>query len=291
MEPYSYSVLEDRGILLISGGDARQFLQGLISNDVTLVTGSNTIYAALLTPQGKYLFDFFIAEHADGLLLETERARMADLIKRLSTYKLRADVHLQDISDGWYVVAAWGNSAFSVFSLGSEAGATAAGFSGIAFVDPRLAIAGARILLPKDNSLPKTGRVPTEAYDIHRLALGLPNSSRDLTLDKATLLENGFDELHGIDWNKGCYIGQELTARTKYRGLVKKRLMPVDITGQLPEPGTPILSGNKTVGEIRSGRNHRALALIRLDAINDENQILRAGSAIVIPQKPAWAKF
>ena len=158
-------------------------------------------------------------------------------------------------------------------------------------MDPRLAIAGARILLPIDNSLPKSGRVPIEAYDIHRLALGLPDGSRDLTLEKATLLENGFDELHGIDWNKGCYIGQELTARTKYRGLVKKRLVPVDITGQLPEPGTPILSENKTVGEIRSGRNHRALALIRLDAINEENQILHAGSATVIPIKPAWAKF
>ena len=291
MAPYSYSVLEDRGILLISGDDTRQFLQGLISNDVTLVTENNAIYAALLTPQGKYLFDFFIAEHTDGLLLDTERPRIADLIKRLSIYKLRAKVHLQDISDEWHVVAVWGDSTFSAFSLKSETGATAAIFNGIAFVDPRLAKAGARILLPRENSLPKAGKVPSKAYDTHRLSLGLPDGSRDLVVEKGILLENGFDELHGIDWNKGCFIGQELTARTKYRGLVKKRLVPVDVTGQLPEPGTPILSENKLVGEIRSGRKHRALALIRLDAINEENQILHAGSATVIPQKPVWATF
>ena len=291
MEPYSYSVLKDRGILLISGGDARQFLQGLISNDVTLVTQNNAIYAALLTPQGKYLFDFFIAEHVDGLLLETERPRIPDLIKRLSMYRLRAKVHLLDISHEWRVVAVWGNSAFSTFSLTSETGAAVAVINGIAFVDPRFAKAGARLLLPRDDSLPKTGKVPIEAYDTHRLALGLPDGSRDLVVEKATLLENGFDELHGIDWNKGCYMGQELTARTKYRGLVKKRLMPVNVNGPLPLSGTRIVSGNKSVGEIRSGRNHRALALIRLDAINGENKVLKAGTATIVPQKPAWASY
>ena len=291
MAPYSYSDLDDRGILLISGDDTRQFLQGLISNDVTLVTQNNAIYAALLTPQGKYLFDFFIAEHVDGLLLETERPRISDLIKRLSIYRLRAKVHLQDISHEWRVVAVWGNSAFSTFSLTSESGAAVAVFNGIAFVDPRLAKAGARLLLPRDDNLPKTGKVPIEAYDTHRLALGLPNGSRDLVVEKATLLENGFDELHGIDWNKGCYMGQELTARTKYRGLVKKRLMPVNVNGSLPLPGTRIVSGNKSVGEIRSGRNRRALALIRLDAINGENKVLNAGTATIIPQKPAWASY
>ena len=291
MSDYSYSILENRGILLVSGADKREFLQGLISNNMSLVKKNKAIYAALLTPQGKYLFDFFIAEHDEMLLLETERHRINDLIKRLSIYKLRAKVDLQDISQKWYVVAVWGNSTFNAFSLPSSEGAAMPYHNGICFVDPRLAMAGARILIPKDDPPPPKGRLPYEFYDVHRLNLGLPEGSRDLMLEKAILLENGFDELHGIDWDKGCFIGQELTARTKYRGLVKKRLIPVRVDGILPEPGSKIFADNKLVGEMRSGRNQQALALVRLDSINDENTVLQSGVATIIPEKPKWANF
>ena len=259
--PETYcSKLEDRGVIRITGDDARDFLQGLISNDINNVQPDRTIYAALLTPQGKYLFDFFVAEHNGALLFETERARIPDLIKRLKLYKLRAKADLEDISEDWRVVAVWGENAAETLAIPNDAGSTVPHGQGIAFVDPRLAAAGLRVLLPRGDDLPDFTESTADAYDSHRLALGLPDGSRDLILEKSILLESGFDELHGVDWNKGCYMGQELTARTKYRGLIKKRLVPISIDGPLPEPGTLVTAGDKTVGEVRSGRDRRALA-------------------------------
>ncbi|MCZ6861191.1 MAG: folate-binding protein, partial [Alphaproteobacteria bacterium] len=130
-----------------------------------------------------------------------------------------------------------------------------------------------------------------EDYDDMRLSLGLPDGSRDLIVGKSTLLESGFEELAGVDWDKGCFLGQELTARTRYRGLVKKRLVPVSIEGALPEPGTIIEQDGREAGEMRSGRGKRGLALLRLDAIERENNPLTAGEARLTPQKPDWASF
>jgi tRNA-modifying protein YgfZ len=290
--PETYcSELEDRGVIRITGDDARDFLQGLISNDINNVKPDRTIYAALLTPQGKYLFDFFITEHNDALLFETQQTRIPDLIKRLNLYKLRAKAELEDVSEDWRVAAIWGEGAAETLSLPSDAGSTGSCGQGIAFVDPRLAAAGLRVLLPRGDALPEITESTAKAYDSHRLALGLPDGSRDLVLEKSILLESGFDELHGVDWNKGCYMGQELTARTKYRGLIKKRLVPISIDGPLPEPGTLVTAGDKTVGEVRSGRDKRALALIRLEALENGSTPLHAGDATVTPEKPDWAVF
>jgi len=286
----NYTILQDRGVLRITGDDARDFLQGLISNDIRRVQPDRAIFSALLTPQGKYLFDFFIAERDSVLLLETERARIDTLIKRLTLYKLRAKAELTDVSDDWRVVALWGEGALETLNL-PEAGAAREYGNGIAFADPRLQTAGLRLLLAPGDPLPDGEDAGMDAYDAHRLALGLPDGSRDLTAEKSILLESGFDELHGIDWNKGCYMGQELTARTKYRGLVKKRLVPVSIEGPLPEPGTEIIAEGKSVGEIRSGRDRLALALIRLEALNEPGAQLRAGDASVTPRRPDWAEF
>ena len=291
MSASTYTVLEGRGIIRITGKDARDFLQGVVSNDITNVTERRAIYAALLTPQGKYLFDFFIVEFDGALLLETELARIPELIKRLTMYKLRAKADLVDISNDWRILVAWGEGAAEAFSLAQEPGLAGSKDTGLAFVDPRLAKAGVRFLSPKFDALPEMEQAPLEAYDSHRLALGLPDGSRDLVLEKSILLESGFDELHGVDWNKGCYMGQELTARTKYRGLVKKRLVPVTLDGPLPEPGTLVTTGGKPVGEIRSGRNSRALALIRLEFLEGGGGKLQAGSTTVTPEKPDWASF
>ena len=286
------ATLENRGVLRVSGSDTVTFLQGLISNDVSNVADDRTIYAALLTPQGKFLFDFFLYGQGDAILMETERDRMADLAKKLSMFKLRAQVELQDVSDAWCVTAIWGLEAPTALGLTDAPGTTAAWRSGLVAVDPRLAAAGVRALVPSGSNPDLPGDIATSAdYDIHRLILGLPDGSRDLVLEKAILLESGFDELHGIDWNKGCYMGQELTARTKYRGLVKKRLVPVTIEGALPAAGTPVMLESKKVGEVRSGRNDRALALMRLEHLQHIDATFTADGAAVAPKKPEWAEF
>ena len=224
--------------------------------------------------------------------METERDRMADLIKKLSIYKLRANVALKDVSDAWSVSAIWGPEAPAACGLLDEPGTTAAWRGGLAAIDPRLMAAGVRTLTPADENpdLPGDAALPAD-YDIHRLILGLPDGSRDLVLEKAILLESGFDELNGIDWHKGCYMGQELTARTKYRGLVKKRLVPIAIDGALPPAGTPVMLDDKNVGEVRSGHDDRALALMRLEHLKNPDAVFTADGAAVTPTKPDWAEF
>ncbi len=292
-----YAELPARGVLEVAGEDRVAFLQGLVSNDVNKATGARAIFAALLTAQGRYLFDFFIYAFDGALYLETEGARIDALRRRLDLYKLRSKVTMGDASARFAVAAGFGADACDALDLRSE-GAAKPFAGGIAFADPRLAALGLRFVLPRGTgfaALEQAGfaRVAEAKYDDHRLRLGVADGSRDLPAEKALLLESGFDELNGIDWQKGCYMGQELTARTKYRALVKKRLLPVAIDGALPPPGTPILLGEAEAGEIRSGRDGRALALLRLDAAEQaaEGTPLTAGDARVKPEIPGWVKL
>ena len=299
----SYVTLPSRGILAIDGPDRAAFLQGLVSNDVTQVGPSRAIYAAFLTPQGKYLHDFFIAEMetetGGKLLLDAEAARLADLQRRLKMYKLRSKVSLEDASPQFSVTALYGPGTLEALGLTAEPGAAEPIGGGMVFADPRLAGLGARAILPRGTEpavLEPAGFVPADAaaYDQLRLKLGVPDGSRDLVVDKAILLENNLDELHAISWQKGCYMGQELTARTRYRGLVRKRLFPVTVDGPLPAPGTPVMLGDKEAGEIRSGTGGHALALLRLEEVaraEAEGGGLTAGEARITPVKPAWAAF
>jgi tRNA-modifying protein YgfZ len=288
-----------RGLLAVAGEDRRAFLQGLISNDVEKATPERAIHAALLTAQGKYLHDFFVVALGETLLLDAEAARLADLQRRLALYKLRSKVTLAPAAGDLAVFAAFGGGALAALNLPEEAGAARAYAGGVAFVDPRLAALGARVVAPREEAaaaLRGDGFAPADfaAYDRLRLAEGIPDGSRDLAIEKAILLEAGFDELNGVDWQKGCYIGQELTARTKYRGLVKKRLMPVRIDGALPPAGTPVTLDGQEAGEIRSGSDAIGLALLRLEAVAsaaETGRTLQAGAARITPIKPAWAQF
>ncbi|MEO5375628.1 MAG: folate-binding protein, partial [Alphaproteobacteria bacterium] len=255
-----FTVLAQRGVLSIAGDDRRSFLQGLTSNDVTRVTERRVLHAALLTPQGRFLHEFFVAEAAgtlDGaLLLDAEAARLGDLATRLGRFRLRARVTLTEAGD-LGVAVVFGPGAAGAFALVAAAGAAGPFAGGIACVDPRLADAGVRIIAPRDRldeALSQAGlrRGTVEDYDRHRLALGLPDGSRDMLVEKSLLLEGGFEELNGVDFDKGCYMGQELTARTKHRGLVRRRLVPVAVEGPLPAPGTPIMDGAQEAGEMRS---------------------------------------
>jgi hypothetical protein len=294
MPQASFVVLEDRGILAVSGPDSRAFLQGLVSNDVEKVSPDRAVYAALLTAQGKYLHDFIMAGTGDAIWLDAEAARLADLKRRLSMYRLRAKVAIDDLPD-LAVAAVFGDGAPAALGLPETAGAARAFGEGLAFVDPRLTALGARVILPRDRirgALAEAGLAEADfaAYDRHRLALGIPDGSRDLVLEKSILLESGFDELNGVDWQKGCYIGQELTARTKYRGLIKKRLFPVRIDGPSVASGTIVNLDGKEAGEVRSGRDGLALALLRLDAIETARP-LSAGSATIAPLRPDWMRI
>jgi folate-binding protein YgfZ len=289
-----FVVLEDRGVLAVSGLDRGSFLQGLVSNDVEKVAADRAAYAALLTAQGKYLHDFIMIAAGQAIWLDGEMARLADLKRRLSIYRLRAKVEIAERPD-LAVAAVFGAGACGALNLPEKAGAARLFAAGVALVDPRLAALGARVMLPCDDIRPALAGVGLAeadfaAYDGHRLALGIPDGSRDLVVEKSILLEAGFDELNGVDWQKGCYIGQELTARTKYRGLIKKRLFPVRIEGPALAPGTIVTSDGKEAGEMRSSRDGLGLALLRLDAVAAARP-LSAGSATIAPMSPEWMRI
>ena len=260
--------LPERGVVEISGEDRVSFLQGLVSNDVAQARPGEAVWAAFLTPQGKWLADFFILATDDALLLDCSRDQAAFLIKSLGRYKLRAKVVLRDVSEERAVHVAWDEKPSVPDALIAA--------------DPRHAQAGWRIIAAA--ALP--GTASEQDWHRHRIALGLPDGARDMEAEKSVLLEAGFDELHGVSWSKGCYLGQELTARTKYRGLLKRRLAPVRVDGDLPEPGTKVMRADEEVGTLRYGVPGLAMALLRLEALDAEG--LSCGSAVVTPQKPDW---
>lgn len=294
----TYALLEDRGLLAITGKDAREFLQGLVTNDVAKIGPRRAIYAALLTPQGKYLHDFFMIEFDGAILLECEAKRGGDLAERLGHYIMRAKVKIEDITPRYIVAVLLGDDVAAMVSPKAKLGAAKAFGGGVIFVDPRLSQGGVRAILPRATAIEKLEAqnfLPAKAghYDLLRLQLGLPDGSRDLEIEKSTLLESGFDELNGLDWDKGCYLGQELTARTKYRGLVKKRLVPVEIEGPLLEFGATIhLEGNE-VGEMRSSLGHHGIALMRIEALEKASggREFRSGRSILVAQRPSWAAY
>jgi folate-binding protein YgfZ len=286
--------LEDRGVLAVGGPEARSFLQALISNNVDKIAPDQAIYATLLTAQGKFLHDFFIAAHGDILLFDCEGPRLGDLQRRLMFYRLRADVTIEDWSDRFMVAAVIGD-ARAALGLGDSEAALFGG--GVAFADPRATAPGARVLLPRDGgmaALEAAGLAAgtTADYDRLRLDHALPDGSRDIVVEKGFLIENGIDDLGGVDFDKGCYIGQELTARTKYRGSVKRHLYRVDIDGPVPESGSAITFDGRNAGEMRSGLDGVGLALLRIDAVGKANgTALDCGDARLTPVKPAWASY
>lgn len=272
---FSIAPLTTRGVLRVAGEDRASFLQGLLTNDVTgLTPGGGAAYAWLLTAQGRFLHEMFVLEDGQALLLETEAARLGDLLKRLRMYKLRARVELADVSSSFQVWAGWGEADHLFPDLA------------LAYRDPRLPELGFRALLPTGATLHPNATFAD--WDRHRLALGVPDGSRDLPPEQALLVESNLDFLHGVIWDKGCYVGQELTARTHFRGLVKKRLFPVVLDGPVAA-GTAVTDDNgRDVGELRSSEGAAGLALLRLDAVRS-GAPLQAGGVALKASVPAWA--
>ncbi|MBP0491397.1 YgfZ/GcvT domain-containing protein [Pararoseomonas indoligenes] len=262
--------LPDRGLVAVSGPDRETFLQGLVSNDVTGL-GTGMRWAALLSPQGKWTTDFLMFEApgiaGDAILLDLPRADAAMVVERLSRFRLRSKVTLSDRTGDMPVGAVW---------------AEEPPMAALARRDPRLEAAGWRTYGTALEGDPA-------AYDRHRLALGLPDGTRDLDRDKTVLLEAGFDELGGIAWDKGCYMGQELTARTRYRGLLKRRLVPVAVEGPLPPRDAPVTLDGGVVGDMRSGAEGLGLALLRLEAARAP--ALACGEAVLRPMVPEWMRL
>jgi len=287
----SFTVLPHRALIAVRGDDRIGFLQGLVSNDMTRVQAGAAVWSAFLTPQGKFLHEFFAVPHHDTVLLECERERRDDLVTRLSRYKLRAKVSLA-ADDTLTVGVAWGDGASAALETSDAPGQVKEHGVGVFYTDPRLQGAGVRFALSADQiaSLGKFGlsEGTPEAYDALRFDLGLPDGARDMEIDKALLLENGFEELNGVDFKKGCYIGQELTARTYYRALIKKRLMPVRIEGDVAAGSALTTADGVEAGELKSSAKGKGLALVRLDKAQG---VLQAGDARVTALQPAWMKI
>lgn len=298
-----FSVDLSRAVIAVEGEDRLSFLQGLISNDTQRVSTGLALYSAFLTPQGKFLHEFSLVD-ATGpggprILMDPETERRTDLIKRLSMYRLRSKVKIADLAADWMVVVFWGPGALKKLGLSEDRGAARAIGNGVVFTDPRLATLGACAFLPRAELEAAIAGLGLEAGDIadyerHRAQAGVPGGSRDLIPEKAILLENGFEELGAIDWNKGCYMGQELTARTRYRGLVRKRLLPVEVSGAAPAPGTPLMLGEVEAGEFRSmsPEGGVGLAMIRLEHLNRaRTEGLTAGATRLRPSVPEWMRL
>jgi folate-binding protein YgfZ len=283
------ALLPDRGVLKVAGDDARRFLNGLVTNDIAMVAPGRARYAALLTPQGKIIGDFIVAEapadDGGGFFLDVPKALARTLVDKLNFYKLRAKVRVEDLSEVLGVMAVWDGTDDSEY--------------GLCYADPRLAALGWRVVLPPQlaaeaaDDLGATLAEP-EAYEAHRIALGVPRGGMDFAYGDTFPHEADMDQLGGVDFDKGCYVGQEVVSRVEHRASARSRIVPVAYDDATPSPGTPVMAGDKQVGIFGSAAKGRALAMLRLDRVQDALAAglpLTCGGIAVHVVKPDWAKF
>jgi hypothetical protein len=248
------AMLEDRGVISVSGEDATSFLQGLLTNDVERLHPSEARYAALLTPQGKILFDMIVVRAAGGeepsYLIDCAAAQAADLAKRLGFYKLRAKVAVADVSADRAVAALWGAEPATV--------------EGLLYADPRDSRLGSRAIMARPIAA-AVGLEHANEYEALRIAVGAPKGGLDFAYADAFPHDANLDLLHGVDFDKGCYVGQEVVSRMKHRGAARKRVARVKLAGPAPAPGTPVMDRELAVGALGSSSGREALALLRLD--------------------------
>lgn len=279
----NYCELTDRGVIGVSGDDARHFLQGLITADMDAVAEDTAKFGALLTPQGKILFDFFVVRRGDGYFIDTPKSHCADLAKRLGFYKLRAKVEVADLTTSHRVVALWG-------------AATEPAFDGCLFRDPRLAGMGYRAIVSRDGFAAPADWLPADRADYlaHRIGLAVPEAGADYDYGDVFPHDVDMDALNGVDFDKGCYVGQEVVSRMQHRATARRRILAASTGGRFPAAGTEITAAGKVVGVVGSGSKNRGLALIRLDRAKGA---IEAGTPIVAGDTeltlaiPDWATF
>jgi folate-binding protein YgfZ len=289
------ALLTHRGIIRLSGDDRSDFLQGLVSNDVRQITSEQALYATFLTPQGKFLYDLMITEEDEAWLIEAEQDRLETLLKKLSLYKLRSKVFLEKGPADSHIVALWGDDLSARFPPLKSLGGMTRIENSLLYRDPRLKELGYRAIVPASRldsflSSLEADLSPYADFEDHRLKLGIPEGEHDLIPEKSVLLECGLDELNAINWQKGCYIGQELTARTRYRGLIRKRLLPITFSTSNIKMGDILNQDDQEVGEVRSVGKGIALAMIRLEALSREIPIT-CGGFVVTPYIPDWVRL
>jgi folate-binding protein YgfZ len=281
--------LSERGVVKVAGEDARKFLNGLITADADTVTPQRACYAALLTPQGKIMVDMIVAEapaeDGGGFFIDCPRALALTLTERFNFYRLRAKVTIEDLSAVLGVMAVWDGAAATDY--------------GLCYPDPRLPALGIRCILPPHLAGEATadlGATPVEAsaYEAHRIVLGIPRGGYDFQYNDAFPHEADMDQLNGVDFAKGCYVGQEVVSRVEHRGTARKRVVPVAFEFA-PETGVTVMAGEIAVGVMgSSARGGRGLAMLRLDRVGEAlaaGQALIAGGIALNVVKPDWARF
>ncbi len=277
--------LADRGVVRVSGEDAKGFLDGLVTCDLDRVSPRAARLGALLSPQGKILFDFIVfeapAEIEGGYYLDVLKVHAPDLAKRLAFYKLRAKVAVQDLSETLAVVVGWD-------------GPPPANEAGLVATDPRLPGLGWRAIVAAEDAA-EFADAPAERYHARRIALGVPEGGRDFLFGDAFPHEALMDQLHGVDFDKGCYVGQEVVSRMQHRGTARTRIVPAVYEGGFAaEVGVEVTAGEKTLGRTGTGAEGRGLVMIRLDRAADAlaaGEPIRAGGIPVHFEKPSWIGF
>ncbi|MBT9288653.1 CAF17-like 4Fe-4S cluster assembly/insertion protein YgfZ [Prosthecodimorpha staleyi] len=282
--PIESAELTDRAVLSVSGPGAAGFLQGLVTCNVEALQPGAAAFGALLTPQGKILFDFFVVATADGFLIEAPVSLAPDLAKRLKFYRLRAKVDIADRPD-LRVLALYGG--------------IPEGLPGTAYADPRLAALGARAIVPAEavaDWLAADGvtAVTAEAFRVRRIALGVPEGGLDFAYGDAFPHDANMDDLGGVDFAKGCYVGQEVVSRMKHRGTARRRIVQVEGDRALPPAGTEIVAGGKPAGTLGAHAGTAGLALLRIDRVReaiDAGQPVTAGDTSLSVALPGYARF
>ncbi len=284
------ALLPNRGVLKVAGDDARSFLHGLVSADILKLGPGEARFCALLSPQGKIIADFIVveapAQHGGGFFLDVPHAVAKPLLDKLNLYKLRSRLIAEDSSDTLGVLAAWDGDGSLAF--------------GLCYADPRLPALGLRAILPPQRAADAAAAlgaalVDASEYEAHRIALGIPQGGVDFQYGDAFPHEADMDQLGGVDFTKGCYVGQEVVSRMEHRGSARTRTVPVRYDGTAPPPaGTVITAGGRQIGAMGSAAAGRGLALLRLDRVAEamsHGEPLVAGGVAILPIKPDWARF
>jgi len=269
--------LDDRAVIAISGPEAREFLQGLVTNDIVAGLASGVgLYTALLSPQGKILFDFLVTEGEGTLLLDVARDASDSLQKKLRMYRLRAKLDIEARPQLGVYLGLKGHPDNRLTSYADRA---------ISFTDPRLQALGVRSIGARAE-MPDNLAGPHQ-YHVRRFELGVPEGG-DFGYEKVFALDGGLEELNAVSFTKGCYIGQELTSRMKHRATARKRILAVTADAPLPAPGTAVTRGGAEIGELTSNHGARGFALVRLDRVDQTQGEIRAGEIVVALKRPAW---